>query len=55
MILAGDVGCTKTNIAFFDGATARQVVVEQTFSSHEHAGLEDIVRQFVGHHQLRVQ
>jgi len=55
MILAGDVGGTKTNIAFFEGATALQVVVEQTFPSHEHAGLADIVRQFVGHHQLRVQ
>jgi glucokinase len=55
MILAGDIGGTKTNIAFFTGGTPLQVVVEQTFPSHEHAGLEEIVRQFVSQHQLRVQ
>jgi glucokinase len=54
-ILAGDIGGTKTNIAFFAGATPLQVVVEQTFASPEHAGLEEIVRQFVGQHHLNVQ
>jgi glucokinase len=55
MILAGDIGGTKTNIAFFTGGTLLQAVVQQTFPSHDHAGLEEIVRQFVGQHQLRVQ
>lgn len=55
MILAGDIGGTKTNIAFFKGGTSLQVAVEQTFPSHEHAGLDEIVRQFVSRHQLRVQ
>src|SRR5215468_11051992 len=55
MILAGDIGGTKTNIAFFSDATRLQVVAEQTFPSHEHADLEEIVSQFVSHHQLRVQ
>jgi len=55
MILAGDIGGTKTNIAFFEGGTPLQAVVQQTFPSHEHAGLEEIVRQFVSQHQLRVQ
>ena len=55
MIVAGDIGGTKTNIAFFTGGTLLQAVVQQTFPSHDHAGLEEIVRQFVGQHQLRVQ
>jgi glucokinase len=55
MILAGDVGGTKTNIAFFEGATPRQIVVQQTFVSHEHGGLDEIVKQFVSQHRLRVQ
>jgi len=55
MILAGDIGGTKTNIAFFTGEKPMRPVVEQTFPSHEHAGLEEILRQFVSQHQLSVQ
>jgi len=55
MILAGDIGGTKTTIGFFEGTTPLQVVVQQTFVSHEHAGLDEIVRQFVSQHQLRIQ
>ena len=55
MILAGDIGGTKTNIAFFTGDAPMRPVVEQTYISHEHAGLEEVVRQFVSQHQLRVQ
>ena len=55
MILAGDIGGTKTNIAFFEGTTPLQVVVQQTFASHEHASLDEIVGQFVSHHKLRVE
>src|SRR5260221_6611108 len=55
MILAGDIGGTKTNIAVFEGTTPLQVVVQQTFVSHEHAGLDEIVRQFVSQHRLRIQ
>jgi glucokinase len=55
MILAGDIGGTKTNIAFFEDGTRGEVVAQQTFSSREHGGLEEIVRQFIGDHALRVQ
>src|SRR5215471_8944761 len=47
MILASDAAATETNIAFFTGGTPLQIVVQQTFRSHEHAGLEELVRQFV--------
>ena len=55
MILAGDIGGTKTNIAFFTGETPLQVVVEQTYHSREHPDLEEVVGQFVSQHQLHVQ
>src|SRR6266446_2840809 len=55
MILAGDIGGTKTNLAFFTEGPALQAVVQQTFVSHEHAGLDEIVRRFVTQHQLDVR
>jgi len=55
MILAGDIGGTKTNLAFFTKAPALRAVVQQTFVSHEHAGLDEIVRQFVTQHHLDVK
>src|SRR5205085_1539350 len=48
MILAGDVGGTKTLLALFEQEGARLVKVsEASFPSHEHAGLDEIVRKFV--------
>ena len=55
MILAGDIGGTKTNIAFFEDGGRPEVVAQQTFPSREHAGLEEIVGQFISHHALRVR
>jgi len=55
MILAGDIGGTKTNIAFFEDGRRPEVVIQRTFPSGAHAGLEEIVRQFVGENALRVQ
>jgi glucokinase len=55
MILAGDIGGTKTNIAFFEDGTRREATALQTFSSRAHGGLEEIVRQFIGEHALRVE
>jgi glucokinase len=55
MILAGDIGGTKTNIAFFEDGTRPEIVTQQTFPSGAHAGLEEIVRQFIGENALRVQ
>ena len=55
MILAGDIGGTKTNIAFFEDAERLAIVAQATFPSREHAGLEEIVRQFLDRHTLRVR
>ncbi len=55
MILAGDIGGTKTNIAFFEGTLPLRIAVQQTFVSHEHDGLDAIIQQFVSQHRLRVQ
>ena len=45
MILAGDVGGTKTNLAVFDARL--RPVLSGTFSSSERGGLGEIVREFV--------
>lgn len=48
MILAGDIGGTKTRLALFErGAGAREPLREQRFPSREHASLEEIVRAFL--------
>src|SRR5216684_1256859 len=54
MILAGDIGGTKTNLAFFEAASDLPVVAG-TFPSREHGSLGEIVRQFVTQHNLRVE
>src|SRR5579863_5893678 len=48
MILAGDVGGTKSNLGLFDvqqGALVR--VADKRYPSREHSGLEEIVKDFV--------
>jgi glucokinase len=48
MILAGDIGGTKSNIGLFDVRDAQLVqVAEKRYSSHERAGLQEIVRDFL--------
>ena len=53
MILAGDIGGTKTRLAFFttDGERLKSVV-EETFHSREYGGLGEIVHAFLAKHQL---
>ncbi|HUO33372.1 MAG TPA: glucokinase [Candidatus Acidoferrum sp.] len=47
MILAGDVGGTKTNLAFYDVKSGKLVrTMEKRYASGEHAGLEEIVADF---------
>jgi glucokinase len=43
MILAGDIGGTKTDLANEGGKL--EVVAEQRFVSHDYAGLEEITRK----------
>jgi len=48
MILAGDIGGTKTNIGLFDTAQGKLSKISgKRYPSREHAGLEEIVKDFV--------
>lgn len=48
MILAGDIGGTKTNLALFDWKTERVAPArEQTFVSADYKSLEEIVAEFL--------
>ncbi len=48
MILAGDIGATKTRLALFAGTPGRSdPVSERLYSSQEYPGLEVIAREFV--------
>ena len=53
MILAGDIGGTKTNLALFDGDPGRPLVLE-TYRSADHPGLEEIARVFLRAHPADV-
>src|SRR5439155_12526245 len=55
MILAGDIGGTKTNLAVFEDAAGRKTLAADRFPSREHASLDEIVRQFVSDHRLKVE
>jgi glucokinase len=53
MILAGDIGGTKTILAFFQVEGGRlRTIVEATFHSREHVNLYEIVSKFVSAHNL---
>lgn len=48
MILAGEIGATRTRLAAFDTEGNRlQRVVEKTYMSQEHPGLSELLAQFV--------
>ena len=48
MILAGDIGGTKTNLALFDWKTERvEPAREQTFASADFSSLEDVLARFL--------
>ncbi|OLC53327.1 MAG: glucokinase [Acidobacteria bacterium 13_1_40CM_4_69_4] len=48
MILAGDIGATKTRLALFAGAPGRSdPVSERTYASHDYPGLEVIALDFI--------
>src|SRR5215204_5257885 len=55
MILAGDIGGTKVNLAFFEVDDGRLVPGEMgTFPSRAHSSLEEIIRNFLDAHKLKV-
>lgn len=54
MILAGDVGGTKTALAVYEiGVGTVDKVLEETVSSKDKASLDEIVTSFVGRHQVK--
>lgn len=49
MILAGDLGGTKSNLGLFDVQQGKLVkIVHQRYSSRNHSGLQEIVTDFLG-------
>jgi glucokinase len=56
VILAGDIGGTKTNLAVFAaGGRLDAPLAEERFVSHEHPGLLPLVERFLATHRLRVE
>jgi len=57
MILAGDIGATKTNLALFEeGAGGELSKLEgQRFTSNDYAGLEGVILEFLGGRDLRLE
>lgn len=53
MILAGDIGGTKTNVALFN-ASPREPVCVETYHSDEHDGLEPMLEAFLAKHPAKV-
>ncbi len=48
MILAGDIGATRTRLAAFQIEGSKlELVVEKTYKSQEHSGLQEIISAFV--------
>lgn len=48
MILAGDIGATRTRLAAFQTEGSRlECVVEKTYASQEHGGLQEVLVQFI--------
>ena len=55
MILAGDIGGTKTNLAFFEVEGDKlKTLDEATFSSQEFRSLEELMQEFLGSHSYKV-
>jgi glucokinase len=56
MILAGDVGATSTRLAFFTIEGKRlNLILEETYPSRQHQGLDEIVAAFTSRHALSAE
>lgn len=56
MILGGDIGGTKTNLAFFEIKENQLIIsAEKKYSSTDHSSLTEIVADFVKSHNLEVK
>ena len=55
IVLAGDVGGTKTNLGLYDGGRTRpRLKAFQTFSNRNEAKLKQIIVRFLGKHPVSV-
>ena len=55
MILAGDIGGTRTRLALFERAAGKlPMVSDSEYPSREHAGLDEIVSQFLSEHAAQI-
>jgi glucokinase len=54
VILAGDIGGTKTILALFERDGLTVPVAEETFPSRAHGSFDEIVRVFVSRHPARI-
>lgn len=57
MILAGDIGGTKTNLAIFEEAQGGELSKKEegTFASNDYAGLEAVIEEFLGGRDVPVE
>lgn len=55
MILAGDIGGTKTILAVFEGPGRAKPILLETYASREHASFSQIVEAFVAKHHPKVE
>lgn len=56
MLLAGDIGGTKTKLAIFaEDKGLRAPVVEETFPSNRYPSLEALAQEFLSHHPLPIE
>ncbi|HEX8129527.1 MAG TPA: glucokinase [Pyrinomonadaceae bacterium] len=51
MILAGDIGGTKTNVALFEQEALEKPLAQRSFPSGKYDSLESIISEFVAEHQ----
>lgn len=55
MILAGDIGSTKSNLAYFKiRKHGPQPIIEQTLPSREFTSLPELLSKFISRHRLKV-
>ena len=54
MILAGDIGGTKTNVALFENEELGKPLAQRSFPSGKYDSLESIISEFVAEHQPQV-
>ncbi len=54
MILAGDIGGTKTNVALFENEELGRPLAQRSFPSGKYESLESIISEFVAEHQPQV-